>query len=150
MRDLESRIRAVVRRRTPKGWRVSECVHPYDHGSAGKGGNVIRCLPVVDRDSLAFFLHEVGHVVCGHCDDPSVPGWLAEYEADTWAFAALRAEGIAVSERYRGLARHNVRCYIEKERGKDPDADIEDAALKFAYPDNWRAMRDGEPLRRAA
>jgi hypothetical protein len=137
MRDLESRIRAVVRRRTPKGWKVIEKPHADYHGRA-TSDRVIVCPRLDERDALLIFLHEAGHVVLGHLDDPTVPDWKAEYEADQWAMKAMRAEGVAVPERARGVQRHMVRCYVEKAQDKDPDLEIDDEILRYCYPDNWK------------
>ncbi len=149
MRDLESRIRAVVRRRTPKGWTVRETCDSWS-GMADPFTKKIHCPPLHNRHALLIFLHEVAHVVLGHCDDPTVPTWRKEYEAERWATDAARGDGIAVPISYLGGARYDVACHIEKAIDKDPDLEVDDDALTFAFPDSWRHVRDGEPLKKAA
>lgn len=149
MRDLESRIRAVVRHRTPKGWKLREKAYLEAHGKGYAYEAIIECPPIKDRNSLGIFLHEVAHVELNH-HAQDLPEWREEYEADQWAIKAMRAEGIAVPIEFSADSRHSVRCHCEKALAKDPDCEIDEEVLRFAFPDNWRVIAEGEPLKKAA
>lgn len=147
-RDLESRIRSVVKRWTPKGFKIRDTADPWEVSCINTNKTIV-CPPLVDRYALGCFLHEVGHFILRHFD-ANIPRWQEEYEADQFAMRTMRDEGIAVPAELVTQARYNVRCMIEKAMLADPDLDVDDNVLRFAYPDNWRVIRDGEPLRRAA
>ena len=49
------------------------------------------------RRRLRVFLHEVGHIALGHSDPK--PRYVAEQEADEWAFETMRRHGIRVRRR---------------------------------------------------
>lgn len=144
----ERKIRDVVRRRRPRGWRVIERLPR--NGAIGMVTQTRHCIyvpPLVDKNALFVFLHEVGHIVNQHLHaGPSLPGdapgWQIEYEAEHWAIAAMRAEGFTVSREMLAAARQNVRHRVEEALavGKlDAQLDAADlAALKFASPRSWR------------
>lgn len=136
---LEKRIRAVVAKRLPRGYKLKERLPTDDlEGYASSEPKRIVCPPLIDRFALGVFLHEVGHVVLGHLRSDDLPGWREEYEAEQWAMKAMRAEGFRVSDEFAGRARHNVRCCIEKALDKEPDCVIDEEVLRFAFPDTWR------------
>jgi hypothetical protein len=54
---------------------------------------VLQAPPVVDAHSLFILLHEAGHGNLKHCAFKT-PFYVAEYEADEYAFGAMKAEGI--------------------------------------------------------
>lgn len=137
MRDLQAKIAAIVKYRTPKGYRVIEHRDPHGGGKAQDEPKTIYCPPLRDRYALGVFLHEVGHVLLGHFKT-DIPTWREEYEAEQWAIKAMQADGVRVPDEIRGAARHNVRCHCEKALAKDPDAEIDLEVLKFAFPDSWR------------
>lgn len=97
------------------------------------------------RSELFAYFHEVAHVALRHlhADDHKespayVPQWRQEFEAETWAIAAMRAERIPVPASTMKRAREYVRECIEKAAdGKHPCDDPE--VLKFAYGRRWRA-----------
>lgn len=126
-----------MKRRTPKGWRVVEWDKLLD-GRANPRLKIINCPALVSRYAVLVFLHEVGHVVLKHCDDPTIPEYLCEFEAEQWAIKAARAEGITVPHNYSEDARYTIKCLVEKEMDHDPDIDIEDAVLRYIDPDNWK------------
>ena len=147
-KNSEQKIREVVRRRKPRGWRVVE--RTPRNGAIGmvtQTRHVIYVPPLVDEEALFVFLHEVGHIVNHHLHagpplPGDAPGWQIEYEAENWAIAAMRAEGFPVSRRMLAAARRNVRHRIEEALAVNKldgqlDA-LDPAALKFAAPRSWR------------
>lgn len=144
----EQKIRDVVRRRRPHGWRIIE--RAPRNGAIGMVTQTRRCIyvpPLVDESALFVFLHEVGHIVNRHLHagpplPGDAPGWQIEYEAEHWAIAAMRAEGFTVSREMLAAARENVRYRIEEAlaAGKlDTQLEaIEPVALRFAAPRSWR------------
>ncbi|HEY5346830.1 MAG TPA: hypothetical protein VIJ72_01455 [Rhizomicrobium sp.] len=144
----EKKIREVVRRRRPRGWHVVERPpHNNAIGMVTQTRHLIYVPPLVDEDALFVFLHEVGHIVNRHLHPGrplpgDAPSWQIEYEAESWAIAAMRAEGFAVSRRNLAAARQNVRHRIEEALAAGRlDAELEGtdlAALKFAAPRSWR------------
>lgn len=149
MRDLESRIRSVVRRYLPKGWRVVEWDKQLD-GYADPLTRTVRVPRLVTRYALCVFMHEIGHVVLGHCRDMTAYEWHQEFEAEEWARKQMAGCGVSMPNAYREDSRYTIRCMVEKAMNHDDDLEVDDEVLKFCYPDNWREVRDGEPLRKAA
>jgi hypothetical protein len=143
---LECRIRDVARRRTPRGWSVVE--RKPRHGTVGMvklRTHVIYVPPLVDIEALFVLLHEIGHVENRHLADDgreAPPCWQLEYEAETWAIAAMRAEGFTVSHEMVDAARQNVRHRVQEAAArKRLDLDLENAgpaAIRFAFPRDWR------------
>lgn len=132
-------IREIAKRHRPRGWKVRERKPRGDVlGYALFQEKVIECPPLVDREALAVYLHEVGHVQSRHMlDDSDVPVWQWEYEAETYAVGAMRAEGIAFPRHLLKDAKLGVRIALEA----DKDAHPSDEVLKFAYGKMWRAKR---------
>jgi hypothetical protein len=83
-------------------------------------------LPVTRR-ALHVYLHEVAHVVLEHFHDR--PVHVQEYEAEQWAFAVMRAEGVTVPRASIERARAYVAHTIMRERGVAP---IHLPAARFA------------------
>lgn len=145
---LEQRVRAAARRRRPRGWAVVERTPRNDVlGMVNLHSRAIYVPPLVDADALFVLLHEVGHIENHHLAedtrDPDVPpSWQLEYEAETWAIAAMRAEGFTVGHRMMDAARLNVRHRLQEAAARSRlDGELEKtglAAVKFAFPDAWR------------
>ncbi len=98
---------------------------------------IIEVSDVVCRETLYVFLHECGHVNCGHFasdDEESLPLAQHEYEAETYAINAMRAGGLSVPRKTLKGAREYVRKCIEEE----PDRIQTKEVLKFAYGSRWR------------
>ena len=145
---LERRIRDVARRRTPRGWAVVE--RKPRNGTIGMvklSNHIIYVPPLVDIDALFVLLHEIGHIENRHLADDAhdreaPPSWQLEYEAETWAIAAMRAEGFTVSHEMVAAARQNVRHRVQEAAAcKRLDRDLEKtglAAIRFAFPHDWR------------
>ncbi len=70
------------------------------------------------RDGLFYYLHECAHVILRHLYMEDLPIWKQEYEAEMWAIATMRREGIPVSRKMLKEAKKYVKACI-KEAGKD-------------------------------
>lgn len=75
------------------------------------------------RDGLFFFLHECAHFVLRHWH-VDIPVWRQEYEAEHWAIATLRREGVPVSKEMIREAKRYVRglvvAHLKKGRPRPP------------------------------
>lgn len=143
---LRARIRDVVRRHRPDGWRIRE--RPALHGCDGQAEpcrRTIFCLPLIDTDALFVFLHETAHVRFGHV----YPGratvedldstWLQEFEAEDYAIRTMRAEGFTVSRDNAQRARRYVRDhFLLRHDPSDLDTPLAHRALRFAFQAKWR------------
>lgn len=145
--SVEQRVRDVARRRTPRGWSVIERKPRHETlGMVKLRSHVIYVPPLVDEDALFVLLHEVAHIENRHMIDDSrdseaPPSWQLEFEAETWAIAAMRAEGFTVSHDMVDAARLNVRHRVQEAAAtRRLERDLEKtgpAALKFAFPHSW-------------
>lgn len=75
------------------------------------------------REALFIFLHECAHHHLGHLKPGySEPMWRQEYEAEHWAMATMRAEGLRVPRSMIAEAkRYVMECAKEDEkRGRRP------------------------------
>jgi hypothetical protein len=71
------------------------------------------------RDSLYIYLHECAHHHLGHCRDGyDAPLWKMEYEAEQWAIATMRREGIPVSRKMVASAKAYIRDCIKEDKKK--------------------------------
>lgn len=59
---------------------------------------------------LYVLAHECGHAAFDH--GRQTPRWLAEYQAETWAIAALQRHGVVVSKAQMERAKANVRMEL--------------------------------------
>lgn len=138
------RIREVVKVFKPRGWRLIE--QPSNgkfDGHADGETRTIRCLPLTDTYALFVFLHEVGHVRCGHLRlGHQKASWLEEYEAEMWAINAMRAAGFPVTKEMLHNARDNVANHVMQFEHQNylqgVHVEIDHEVLKFAFPDCWR------------
>ena len=107
------RARHLVKMHTPKGWKV-KMGGSYNRGASGLCAynlKTIFCPLVIDDYSLVVFLHEVGHVKL-HKPDSDKESHVEEYEAEQFAFAALRGAGFHVTREILRSAKDNVRTHI--------------------------------------
>lgn len=107
----------------------------WARGVADFHNKLLECVPVVDRESLLVYLHEVGHIELKHGVDHY---WeelaQCEYEAETYAIKALRAYGIAVPRTYIAKAKSYVDSCIRMK----PSITQTEECLRFAYGAKWR------------
>jgi len=130
-------IDGLLRRHTPKGWRVIFNTYKHIWGETDNKRRIIRCphiCPGESRFELFVFFHEVGHVryrhdwysgknpVTGenmnHHRGHAIPH-IEEYEAEIYAITAFRNEGIAIPRDAMSRARWNVGECIKKDRKKN-------------------------------
>ena len=81
----------------------------------------------VTRRALHVYLHEVAHIVLEHYHEKSVH--VQEFEAEQWAFAVMRAEGVSVPRASLRRAKAYVAATILQEAGRAP---IHRPAARFA------------------
>lgn len=112
MKLSAERIEGIIRRHRPRGWTLRfRASGPAAIAYVDDKTRVLKCPRIVDRETLFFFFHEVGHIRCGHFDDKVVT-YVEEYEAERYAIAAMRAEGIPVSRQSMIDARERLRLHI--------------------------------------
>ena len=73
------------------------------------------------RSALYVYLHECAHHHLGHCKpDYREPLWLQEYEAEQWAIATMRREGVPVPRRMIHEAKKYVKecATIDAQKGR--------------------------------
>jgi hypothetical protein len=106
---------SIVRRHKPRGWHLK--FRPAGTklwAMADFGLKTIFTVPVVDRDTLQIYLHEVGHVRYRHYP-VATPAHVEEYEAERYSFAAMRHEGVPVPRKSLYRAKSNVRRRIKED-----------------------------------
>jgi hypothetical protein len=109
------RARHIMAMHKPRGWRVV-MGGAKQRGASGlcDWGSKTLFVPVVCDDySLHVYLHEVGHARLHRRS--TAPSHVCEYEAEHWAFAALRAAGFKVTS----LIRRSSKDYVAEEIKKD-------------------------------
>lgn len=145
-----ARMKELARQHKPRGWKI-EWREPHNkHGQFlddevgwSKGvacfdRKMIYCIPIIDRYSLAIFLHECGHVHLKHGqDDYDIHYAEMEYEAEMYAIKAMRANGIAVPQVYLDKSR----AYVEECIRKTPKEPQTDEVLRYAFGKEWRKHR---------
>lgn len=78
-------------------------------------GYMIAAPRPVTRRSLYIYLHEIGHVVLGHCDRGAhrrLRAWQRERQAERFAHERMRAHGIAVPRKETRRAK----AYVARKR----------------------------------
>lgn len=106
------RARDIMHLYKPRGWKIV-MGGAQQAGASGLCDYVNRTLwvPLVCDDySLVVFLHEVAHSKL-HAD-VRYPAHIQEYEAEQWAFKALRACGFKVTRDILMRAKDNVRDHV--------------------------------------
>ena len=119
--EIASRYRPVGVR--VKFKRVGSRLGPA-HSKIHKDGTKEIHSPVpTDRDGLFFFLHECAHLILRHWH-VKLPVWRQEYEAEQWAIATFRREGIPVSKEMIKEAKRYVKAtiiaHLKKGRPRPP------------------------------
>jgi hypothetical protein len=103
-------INGLLGRHLPRGWTLRLDAELSSRGRCNFGAKRITLkVPVTDRNSLFVFLHEVGHVRCHAKEPDGAPDYLIEYEAERYAIAAMRHEGVPVPRIELDKAKENVR-----------------------------------------
>jgi hypothetical protein len=69
------------------------------------------------RDGLFYYLHECAHVILRHLYI-NIPTWKQEYEAEQWAIATMRREGVPVSRTMLKEAKRYVKNCIKEDKSK--------------------------------
>lgn len=139
MKGVANQFHDLVKSLLPAGYTLR--VKPLRGSTAGYVAFTrhIRVERIEDRNDLFIYLHEVGHVRCGHIrgNDMKRDNWLHEYEADIYAVTAMREAGIAVPREQLAHQKSLVRGLIEA----DAEGCHDDAVLKYAYGREWRKHR---------
>lgn len=99
-------------------------------GCAWARGRRISAPRPVTRRALHVYLHEVAHVVLQHFHDR--PAHVQEYEAEQWAFAVMRAEGVAIPRASLERAKAYVAHTIMRDMGSGCGHPIHLQAARFA------------------
>ena len=113
------RIREIVKRYRPKGWRVRESKHRWKWSSALASWErrTLYVPTLIDDDSLFLFLHEVGHVRSQHFHI-NLPHHREEFEAERFAVHIFRTEGIPVTKLILSDLRGRLCVAIERDIAK--------------------------------
>lgn len=120
----------------PRGWRLVEIAPPNCEGACYYSRKTICCKPVISRETLAVFLHEVGHATnSGH--GYSLPEWLQEYEADIFAVKAMAALGVPMPRKLLRLWKWQVGELI----CSSEEAVDDERVLRYAFGREWRQYR---------
>lgn len=115
----EERVREIVKRYRPRGWRIRETIWRYEW-SCAEACPFTRTLhvPILDDShGLFLFLHEVGHVTRNDFTS-DLPQHRQEFAAERFAFHIFRVEGIPVTKELRENARYRVRIWIANDTKK--------------------------------
>ena len=130
-----ARAAAAIRRHLPRGWTfVERATMPNNWlGFCDWDKHEIVVLPVCNRERLYVFLHECGHVHCGHQAE-IVHGAEHEFEAEQYAHKAMRGAGFAVPRQVTDDARAYVRRLVEAEVDEQHTSRV----LRFAYGRDWK------------
>lgn len=153
------RLREVAAAHKPRGWRLSPTgIHPKDADGLKTIAYVDwekRLLvhpEIVDRASLSVYLHECGHVHYKHEKDHADHGVETEWEAEQYAWSALRAADIPVPRLLMaGLRRYlkNIMEHVYAAPGAkdsayaDCCAEVPDHIMRFVYGPKWRHSKPG-------
>jgi hypothetical protein len=157
-------FQAIAAQYVPKGCRIIYYRdHPVIHGKAHtslagayvprkptlmrhltRPGGVIHAPRPTTIGSLHIFLHECGHVHCGHYDSRirggvRIPRYLEEMQAEQWALATMQKHGIKVPQHVINDMREYVANGIVKAERKG--ATIDPAAYAFVGKDALKNER---------
>jgi hypothetical protein len=88
------------------------------------------------RRALHIYLHEIAHVVLEHFH--SKPEYLQEYEAELWAFAVMRAEGISIPAKSIERAANYVRYLIHEAETHGATVNYAEIDFDKFSPANYR------------
>jgi hypothetical protein len=119
-------IASLIKRYTPKGWRVLERESgqrdPVDNsistdGQAHFEQRIISVLPVLDSYNLFVFLHEVAHA--RFHKSRNIPAHMEEYEAERFAIDIFHKHDLTVTKEIRENAKDNVRRKCNSDHAAD-------------------------------
>jgi hypothetical protein len=117
--ETKRRCMAAALAATPESVQVVE-VRRSLSGRAWRedGGHKISAPRPITRSALHIYLHECAHVALGHCDEnaPRIRAADRERAAEDWAFAKMRANGIAVPRKSQKSARDYVARKVRQGR----------------------------------
>lgn len=150
----KARLQEIARRHKPRGWRLSPTgIHPYFGDGFLTLAHVnwsTRTLvhpEIIDRHSLLIYLHECGHVHHKHHKDTDHHAVEHEWEAENYAWAAMRAAGLSVPrwavKSLRVYLRNIIEGLYEKDAAYDPgyacaDVPPSEEIMRFVYGARWR------------
>lgn len=137
------RLLACADRHAPRGWSIAFGGTHLDDARDGQvlgyadfGSRRLVCPPITDRASLVIALHECGHVNLGHGEDHDDFDVDAEWEAESYAYRAMRACGIPVPRESIENGRAYLRSIYETGKG---GAEPSERAMRFMYGAGWRS-----------
>lgn len=109
----------VAKRYQPRGvtirYRANRWLWPAYAVQWADGSREVYVPEPTTRAKLYINLHEFAHVILGHVKpDDASPTWKMEYEAERWAIATMRREGIPVPRRLHREAQRYVRDEIDR------------------------------------
>ena len=115
-KDNRHRNLSIAKRYRPIGVKVrfktkSKRLAPAHAKLFKDGTKEIYSPPPDTRDGLFYFLHECAHLILRHWH-VKIPVWRQEYEAEQWAMATMRREGIPVSKAMTKDAKAYVRKLV--------------------------------------
>ena len=100
------------------------------------------------RRALQIYLHEVAHVILGHCDSgrrvKALRAWQRERAAEDWSFAAMRRHGIAVPRKAQQRAKRYVEYKKEQGRRCAHRHKWEDFPVGYSQRGKWERCSDPE------
>ncbi len=109
-------MESIIKRHRPKGFRIRFSRHRKTSGKASFERKVIYCPHVTGPETLQIYLHECAHVHLKHKDEPLLH--KIEFEAEMWAIAIMRLEGIPVPQSVLVAAREYVSRCIHSDEAK--------------------------------
>lgn len=112
-------------------------------GAADFCGRVLVVPRPVTRRALHTFLHECAHIVLGHFRGTAGAAYKAEFEAERWAGATMRAAGIPVPRKDVRAGKRYVATHIWQAlyHGICVDPRIKRWALSAVGKEEWEMAR---------
>lgn len=124
---MKAKLVAIAKRYRPNGvsikFRRDEYLTPAHAQQFADGSKVMYVPRPTTTAALYVYLHECAHHHLGHCKpDYREPLWLQEYEAEQWAIATMRREGVPVPRAMIWEAKKYVKecADIDAKKGRRP------------------------------
>lgn len=117
--ERRSAFESLLLKYWPKGWRVRFHNESHYDGRAHKNnfhGRLLSIPPPESRQALMTGLHEIGHVRLGHFGKHPKPRYVEEFEAEHWAIATMRREGVPVPRSGLQKAKDYVAWCVQQDR----------------------------------
>lgn len=134
------KFKHVIDRHKPKGYTLKIRALTANDGMTQFRRDITIDSALEERAALFVFLHECGHVYYGHMSKTYQGDTVhAEYQADQYAIAAMKAEGVPIPRKQLENHKAVMRKYIEEAHGKGHSVDEE--VLRYAYGKYWRAHK---------